>query len=363
MFQDLKQKLDPYISLKTCGASLAGLMGLSLVSALAIIAQSSTPKVDTSITVPLGSETATVDNMSTEAVPVGNLSADDMAAQEPDKVPEVNEPEKVHEKPKGPIEDAIAGLHENTPQGMVPVIRKSDGLTAYKAYKANFEALATTKSLISLVMVDYGLSTKSSELAVSSLPEGITFSLSGYAADAQKWTSKARQDGHEVWLSIEMQGRSYGQDDTGNQTILVNASVDQNMTRLRTTLGKATGYAGVIDMNSPAFENNAADLDRYYKEVTSRGLGLAQASPQDTLTGAYAIANSVPFIQNDMWIDGGSDIAAELEKLKQLSLNGRVAIGFFHPYPAVIEAINKWQKDLEAANIQFAPLTAAIDQK
>ena len=56
-------------------------------------------------------------------------------------------------------------------------------------------------------------------------------------------------------------------------------------------------------------------------------------------------------------------MAEELEKLKQLALNGNIAVGFFHPYPAVIAAIKDWSLQLGKDKIQLAPLSAAINQK
>ena len=99
----------------------------------------------------------------------------------------------------------------------------------------------------------------------------------------------------------------------------------------------ATGYAGVIDLDTPAFSDAAADLENIYSAIAERGLALAQGNPKDTVTGAFAASHKAPFIQNDVWIDKSVSpqaVAEELEKLKQLALNGNIAVGFFHPYPA-----------------------------
>ena len=118
-------------------------------------------------------------------------------------------------------------------------------------------------------------------------------------------------------------------------------------------------------MDTPGFSESSADLDRIYSTVLERGLGLAQANPKDTLTGEFAITHKAPFIQNDVWIDEKATpeaVTAQLEKLKSLATEGQIAVGFFNPYPSVIEAINEWKDTLSHDQIELAPLSAAIDR-
>lgn len=354
----LKERIDPYLSVRAFGLTFGGLLLASLLISALIIVLAPKPEVSSAITVPLGGE-ATVEEMA-QPLPVGTLNPEDKQMAAPDAPPA---PE---EKSRPPVEDALAGLHENSPFGMVPVIRKADQMTAYKAYQPAFEALPTTKALISLVMVDYGLSKTASRQAVEKLPDTVTLALSPYAQDSQQWTTAARQDGHEVWLGLPLQSKEYGQNDTGAQTLLVNGSIETNKARLMMSLGKATGYVGVVDLDSPAFSNNAADLERIYNNITERGLALAQADTHDHLTAEYAKARKVPFIQNNLWIDEDPSpiaVAEHLKKLEQVALNGRIAVGFFHPYPAVIEAVAKWQTNLDAQSLQMAPLSGSIAQE
>ena len=397
----LKERIEPYLSVRVFGLTLSGLLGITILTVIGLALSSRNQDIETSVMLPLASHDAPVpqgdehagtaeaphdvtpsplnpaDIAVTEPTPDGHATtpvdptlpvttqttATDPVAATPiaPVVPAV--PEK---KVKPPIEDAVAGLHESTPFGMVPVVRKNDNLTAFKAYQTEFVPLADTRAIISLVMVDFGLSQSTSEKAIVNLPEPVTFSLSPYSRDAQKMTTSARQGGHEVWLNVPIQHGGFGIDDSGSLSILVNAGIDQNKSRLLTSLGKATGYAGVIDLDTPAFSDAAADLENIYSAIAERGLALAQGNPKDTVTGAFAASHKAPFIQNDVWIDKSVSpqaVAEELEKLKQLALNGNIAVGFFHPYPAVIAAIKDWSLQLGKDKIQLAPLSAAINQK
>ncbi len=356
----LKDRITPYISIRVAGLTFAALTGLSILSIIGVAAMNtgSEQTLSLNVTVPLGGEHSV--QALGDPVKAGGLQTSDIHAD-----PEVaaEEPKKTY---RPPIEDAVAGLHESTPFGMVPVIRKSDGMTAFKAYSSEFAPASDARAMVSLVMVDYGLSKKTSDSALEQLPEGVTLALSPYSQDVQTWTTSARQRGHEVWMGLPLQSQDFGVNDSGSQTLLVSASLDQNKNRLLTTLGKSTGYVGIIDLDTPGFSSSSADLDRIYSSILERGLALAQANPKDTVTGDFAITHKAPFIQNDIWIDENAspkEVAKQLEKLKNLAADGRTAVGFFHPYPSVIAQIKGWQAQLADAKIEIAPLSASIEQK
>jgi polysaccharide deacetylase 2 family uncharacterized protein YibQ len=298
------------------------------------------------------------------AAPQEEITPSELSPADTAPTPPPEEQNAAHET--HPVEDALAGLHETTPFGMVPIVRKEDGMTAFKAYAAPFTLASNTKALVALVMVDYGLSEKSSKEAIEKLPLGVTLSSSPYAREAQTWITKARERGLEVWMGLPTQGKSFLENDTGPQTILPHGALEQNRDRLLTTLGKATGYAGVIDLDIPDFTGAEPELETVYRTIAERGLGLAQASPQDTTTGSFAVDLNAPFIQSDAWIDSlptEESTLKELEKLEQRALNGRVSVGFFHPHPSVIKAIASWQKTAQDRGLQLAPLTASIEEK
>ncbi|HAJ89702.1 MAG TPA: hypothetical protein DCM27_01615, partial [Rhodospirillaceae bacterium] len=93
----------------------------------------------------------------------------------PDIVPVPEKKADPTPEPLTAIEDSIAGLSQQTPYGALPIIRESDGLKSFDAYKAPFKLKAETKGVISLVMTDYGLSEKLAQSAVDMLPAGTSF--------------------------------------------------------------------------------------------------------------------------------------------------------------------------------------------
>lgn len=265
------------------------------------------------------------------------------------------------------IEDAIAGLSEETSFGSLPIIRKTDRMTVYDAYKAPFTLKPDTRAVISLVMVDYGLSDVTSKNALEKLPEFTSFVASPYSSNLQAKINAARGKHMEMWMNIPIEGTEFTKDDTGPSSVLSTLNAKSNISRLNTNLGRGTGYAGVVFENTPNFKAQSPEFEAVIKEISSRGLGLIQLDATDTITSTTAATQpKMPFSLNDMWIDGQmnkTDILHALSNATSKSLEKSSLIVAFHPTPAVISAIAEWKETLDKNHVQLAPLTTAIHQK
>lgn len=264
------------------------------------------------------------------------------------------------------IEDAIAGLHEQTPSGMIPVIRAGDQLTAFKAYAADFKRLPSTQGLIALVMADFGLSAEIAGSAVNDLPSGVSFALSPYARDPQKLTNDARRKNREVWLDLPLQTKSYPMNDTGPKTLLTNLNADGNNQRLMQSLGVATGYTGVIVNNGDAFTGAVNVLQKIISDIKARGLGMIESDPDGQFITSLATESKMPFVKNDLMIDkvtSSKDLESQLNDLQSMAIRNKKIVVFFKPYPVTIKAIQNWSRTLENNGVQIAPLSAVINSQ
>ncbi len=264
------------------------------------------------------------------------------------------------------VEDAIAGLSESSSYGPLPIIRSTDKVTVFDAYKAPFVLNADTKAVISLVVVDYGLSDKTSKDALLKLPAATSFVASPYSTNLQAKITAARAHGMEAWLNMPIQGADFVKNDTGPMSILSTINSKQNIARLNTNMGHATGYVGLVFANSPDFPAESPELASVMTEISKRGLGLAQLDTSDNITKISSEQNKIQFVQNEFWIDTSLNKDAILAKLADIttaSLDKASVVIAFHPYPVVIDAIAEWQSTLADKKIQLAPLTTAIHQK
>lgn len=282
------------------------------------------------------------------------LESEETVQEQPQPTPEAL-PNPRDQSP--PLEDSIAGLSEETAFGSLPIIRTTDGLKPFEAYKTPFVAKASTKGVISLVMVDFGLSDTLSKSMIETLPATITLVASPYATDLQPKVSLAREKSFEVWMDIPMQGDNIHM---GQNTILAGLNAKENMTRLNTHLGKATGYAGVVIDAMARFSEGAEDLHRLTDSISLRGLGIVQLNPDDKIIAPAASFSNAPFVQSKLWIDTTltkQSILKALADIETISLGQGIAVAAFHPSPFTVSVVQEWQASLAAKNIQLAPLT------
>jgi hypothetical protein len=263
------------------------------------------------------------------------------------------------------VEDSVAGLTESSSYGMLPVIGK-DGMTAFSAYKAPFKLLGDTKGVISLVMVDYGLSDKASKAALERLPAPISFSISPYASNTQGKVTAARKNGQEVWMNIPIQGKDFAKNDNGPSSVLSGLKKDLNILRLNSSLGRATGYAGITFSVEPDFPDLSVELQAVIDAITSRGLGITQLDLADARIAAAAKQSKSEFVQSTVAFDSDAPkdvILKALESLESTAQNSGYVVTTFPPTQSAFDAISEWHATLPEKHIQLAPLTYAIHQK
>lgn len=342
----IRNRVEDFFPLRSFLISLAALSGFSIavISAVTLLHTPPASTVETFVTVP----------EQTVAVKSGDLNQLDLHES---PAPAAAEPQ-----PKE-IEDAVAGLHETTAEGLVPIIRSGDKLTALKAYAAAFEKKPDTKATISLVMVDYGLSKKLSSDAIKALPEGVSLLLSPYTKAAQQWTNDARKENREVWLSLPVQTAAYPKIDTGPYTLLTNMNLAENEKRLLRTLATSTGYAGVIVEEGNSFSSRKTDFEKIIASLSGRGLGLVQSDTKSPFIGEIAQEQKAAFGKNDFWIDSVSsekDLQSKLRSVEAAAVKNGSVIVFFRPYPVLLKSLRKWSDDLASRQVQLAPLSHAI---
>lgn len=264
-----------------------------------------------------------------------------------------------------PVEDMLPGLHETKTEGLVPMVR-ADGFTPYQAYRAPFSPAAGTKALVSLVMIDYGLSAARAETVLKELPAAVTLAASPYATDLQPLVTKARGYGHEVWMGVPVQSVSFPDDDAGPTSILATSGADQKKSKLLQNLARATGYAGAVILTDPSYIRSKVDIAPLVTTIYERGLGLIETDTADKSTAAIAAMQKMPFGQAFVWLDdqpGAEAVGKQLEAVEKRAIAEQKVIVMFRPLPSSIDTVAAWADRAARKGIELAPLTAVIDLK
>lgn len=269
-----------------------------------------------------------------------------------------------------PLEPApVQGLQERTPAGAtLPVIRKSDGLTAFEAYRRPFNLQAATKPIISLAITDIGLSDVATESAIRTMPPEVTMVFSPYSKSASFWIDQARGRGHEVWLSIPMESRQYPLEDPGPHTMLIGAPERENMNKLEFLMSRGTGYVGFVTSYHPHFMQSASDMRPVIGNIYRRGLGFVDGSAEPSLVAqTMALGQKAPYSNVDIWIDrplsSKEDIASQLQLLETTAKQKGRAVGMFQTLPISYQEILSWiEKTRASGEFILAPLSASTGQ-
>ena len=263
----------------------------------------------------------------------------------------------IHALPAAPIE----GMSESKDGRILPISRIQDDMTPFQAYKKPFTA-EQGKNLVSIVVMDFGLSDKLSTSMLENLPPEISLVISPYTADASKWASAARAYGHEFWLALPMQTEG---DDTGPASLLAAASLEQNQTRLLNVLGSTIGYAGLVTQKDHVLKPDDVGASDILQQIFGRGLALAESNPSETAYGlSIALESGYPYVQNNFWID--ADLRPEyidraLGELELQAASKGKAIAFVHPYPIAMKKLQQWMLGAEDRGLQIAPLSAMAE--
>lgn len=282
----------------------------------------------------------------------------------PTKAIPANEIEDVSKNRVGMVPAPVPSLYQGSNIGNIPMIRKEDGLTAFKAYKRPFISKANKPSL-SFIVMDIGLSKKMTDGLVKNLPDEVSFAISPYTANLKEVTKQARNSGHEVWLMLPLETQTYPFSDPGPFTLLSNASVVQNKDRLLKLLASTEGYVGLIPPKDHVFKKEDANINPAIKEIFDRGLSVFDTkTTSQSFVSRIAEREGFPYGKNNFWLDDDLTPANLNQTLRQAvelaEARGKATV-MLRPYPASIKALQKFLNSAAADKFQLAPASAVVN--
>ena len=256
-------------------------------------------------------------------------------------------------------------LLEDSRYGMVPAA--ADGLKPWRVYASGTDlqrARAATMPTISIVIGGLGVGAAKTNDAIVKLPPAITLAFTPYGSDPGKLVERARARKHEVLLQLPMEPYDYPDNDPGPQTLLANASPEQNVDRLMWLMSRFQGYAGVTNYMGSRFLVTDTAMQPIMQQAAKRGLAwLDDGSVPRSLAGQLAGAQGVPAATADAVVDQlptSAEIDKNLTKLETLARERGSAVGIASALPISIERIGTWAQRLESRGILLVPLTTTL---
>ncbi|MDK9697426.1 MAG: divergent polysaccharide deacetylase family protein [Siculibacillus sp.] len=256
----------------------------------------------------------------------------------------------------------VQRVAEKTRFGILPRIA-SDGSRPLDVYARPVPRRAAANARVVLIVGGLGISQTGTQEALRVLGPEVTLAFAPYGASLDRWTARARGDGHELLLQVPMEPFDYPDNDPGPHTLLTGLDAQTNAERLQFLLGRLTNYVGVINYMGAKFTSNDGAFGATLKEIGGRGLMYVDdGSSSRSLAESGARAARTPFARADVLVDAvpaDDMIEARLAQLEQMARSKGLAIGVASALPVTLRHLERWTKSLEARGITLVPVSAA----
>jgi hypothetical protein len=223
--------------------------------------------------------------------------------------------------------------------------------------------------VVAIMLTELGPNAGAARSAIETLPPAVSLAFSPYADASPVLSREAGRRGHEVWLSVPMQPKSYPRVSPGANALLTSESAAENVRRLSWALGRVEGAIGVTNMMGSSFTESREAMRPVLRAVKDRGLVYVDARSSGRSVGeAEARALGVPAATNARFLDEpetAENIRANLRALVLTAKRQGSAIGYARAVPATIDELARWSKALsdEGVTLVGASTAARVNSK
>jgi uncharacterized protein len=209
--------------------------------------------------------------------------------------------------------------------------------------------------LVAIVLTELGPNAAAAREAIERLPAGVSLAFSPYADASRALSGAAREGGHEVWLSVPMQPKSYPRVSPGRNVLLTGEAAAENVRRLQWALARVESPVGITNMMGSAFTESAAAMRPVLDAAKQRRLVYVDARSSGKSVGEReAKAAGIAAATNDRFLDEpetAANIRRNLDDLVATAKRRGQAVGFARPVPETIRQIEAWAAELDAKGV------------
>jgi hypothetical protein len=209
--------------------------------------------------------------------------------------------------------------------------------------------------IVAIVLTELGPNATAAKAAIDRLPAAVSLAFSPYADASRDLAKAAKAGGHEVWLSVPMQPKSYPRVNPGQNVLLTGEAPAENVRRLNWALSRVDAPVGVTNMMGSAFTENAAAMRPVLDAVKAKRLFYVDARSSGRSVGEKeARAIGLAAATNDRFLDEpetAANIRSNLDALVATAKRRGYAIGYARPVSTTISEIERWSAALEAKGV------------
>ncbi|MDZ3838256.1 MAG: divergent polysaccharide deacetylase family protein [Rhodospirillales bacterium] len=248
-------------------------------------------------------------------------------------------------------------LVETTAEGPLPK-RGADGRLPWQVYARPFAA-SEGRAPVAVVVTGLGRSAIVTGEIIRRLPADVTLAFEPVTTAAD-WGRQARSAGHEIMLSLPVQGSAFPFTDRGPEALAGDAGSAEARPRLHRLLASLAGSVGALaDVGDEEADGGDAAaspaLDLAGRELAERGLLLVSPFLDK------AQAGEAPRLGVDATIGPDADAGTARSRLADLEAAAAAkgyALGVVEPTPAAAEALAAWAEGLAGKPVVLAPVSA-----
>ncbi len=252
-------------------------------------------------------------------------------------------------------------LVERSRHGSLPRM-SVDGARPFDVYARPIGQLpAKVAGRIAILVGGMGISQNATADAITRLPGQVSFAFAPYGSELERSVSRARADGHEVFLQVPMEPFDYPDNDPGPHTLLTSLKPAENLERLHWTMARFPGYVGIVNFTGGRFTAEEAALSPIVKEIVQRGLMVVDDGSSARSLMTSGLDRRYPSLKADLVLDGtarGDAIDKQLARLEELAKERGTASATASVLPLTIDRIARWSRSLEAKGLVLVPMSS-----
>lgn len=218
--------------------------------------------------------------------------------------------------------------------------------------------------LLALVIDDIGFDWEAGLRAID-LPAPVTLAILPNGRFGPALGRRARERGHEIILHLPME--PIGAEDPGAMALITGLPEGEILRRLRWSLARVPGVAGVNNHMGSRFTQDARGLRPVMREIAAQGLFfLDSVTIADSRAFEIAAASGAAALRRDVFLDHRQDeraIFARLVEAEEIARARGTAIAIGHPYPETLAMIEIWIDGAAARGLRLVSLAALARAK
>ncbi len=258
-----------------------------------------------------------------------------------------------------------AGMVELTADGLrLPRISPA-GWMPWIANARRFDP-AGAPARLGLLVINVGVDEAAMRRAIEGLPPEVSLAFLPGTPDLPRWLAQARAYGHESYLMLPTDDPVVAE--RGVRSIEAGVDAAENLRRLRATLARGEGYAGLVISATDRVAQSETVMRPLVTELAERGLGLVEINPAPGTTPIQRLTEElgVGYARSADVLDyklAGDGVAGNIDRLGAWVAEPapdrapRHAFGVVQPEDEAITALAGWFKGREGNTaLSFVPI-------